>query len=111
MKLTMKVGATEIFARTVSTGENTIVLTDDELDNLYKLYGNSNSLTAIFVLITADNYTNEKTCIITLTGKQKTVYTEINGQVKRAEVFVEVDGKVKRAVVFVGVNKVPKRCI
>lgn len=107
----MKVGTTEILTRIVSTGENTIVLTDDELDNLYKLYGNSNSFTATFILITADKYSNEKNCTITLTGKQKTSHIEINGQVKRAEVFIEVDGKIKRAVVFVGINKEPKRCI
>lgn len=107
----MKIGVTQLLKRIVSTGKNTIVFTQGELDSLYKLYGNSNSLTATFILTTSDKYTSEKTCTITLTGKQKTSHVEVNGQIKRAEVFIEVDGKIKRAVVFVGVNKVPKRCI
>ena len=105
----MKINATEIFTRTISTGENTIILTDEELDNLYRLYGSSNSLTATFILTTADKYTSEKTCTITLTGNQKTGHIGTD-KPKRVKVWVGVNGTVKRAVIWVG-NNGRKRCI
>lgn len=105
----MKIDATEIFNKTISTGENTIVLTDEELDKLYRLYGSSNPLTATCILTTADKYTNEKTCTVTLTGNQKTGYVGRN-KPKRVKVWVGVNGTVKRAVIWVG-NNGRKRCI
>lgn len=101
----------QILTRDVSIGENTIVFTDEELDNLYKTYGSSDKLTAIFVLTTANKYTSQKNCVITLTGKQKTSYVEVDGEIKRAEVFIEVNGQIKRAITFFSKNKVPKRCV
>lgn len=61
----MKIGDTQILSRAVSTGNNTITFSDTELDNLYKKYGSSSSLTATFVL-TGSGYTNTKTCTVTL---------------------------------------------
>jgi len=109
LKLVIKIDAIEIFNKTVSTGENTIVLTDEELDKLYRLYGSSNSLTATFILTTADKYTSEKTCTITLTGNQKTGYVGAD-KPKRVKVWVGVNGSVKTAVIWVG-NNGRKRCI
>lgn len=111
LSLAMKVGETQILTRNVSIGENTIIFSEEELDNLYKIYGSSDKLTAIFVLTTANKYTNQRSCVITLTGKQKTSYVEVDGQIKRAEVFIEVNGQIKRAITFFSKNKVPKRCI
>lgn len=114
LNLTIKIGNTQIQSKTVSTGnnttfDNTISFNDTELDNIYKLYGSGNTLTATFILTTAGNYTNSKTCTITLKGNQKTTYVGQNGK-KRAKVYVGVNGSVKRAVVWIG-NNGRKRCI
>lgn len=110
LNLVMKIGSTQILSRTVSTGSNTISFSDTELDNIYKLYGSGNTLTATFVLTTAGTYTNTKTATITLTGNQKTAYTAVSGSKKRAKVYVGVNGTVKKAVVWIG-NNGRKRCI
>ncbi len=107
LNLVMKIGNTQILSKTASTGNNTISFSDTELDNIYKLYGSGNTLTATFILTTAGTYTNSKTATITLTGNQKTAYT--TGK-KRAKVYVGVNGIVKKAVVWIG-NNGRKRCI
>lgn len=71
LNLVMKIGNTQILSKSISAGTNTINFSDTELDNIYKLYGSSNSLTATFVLTTASKYTNSKTCTITLKRKSK----------------------------------------
>ena len=109
LSLVMKIGNTQIQSKSVSVGNNTISFNDTELDNIYKLYGSGNTLTATFILTTAGNYTNSKTCTITLRGNQKTTYVGQNGK-KRAKVYVGVNGSVKRAVVWIG-NNGRKRCI
>lgn len=108
LKLEMKVSSTQIFNKTVSTGSNTITLTDSELDQIYRLYGSSNSNTATFNLVTDNNssYKDTKTSTITLTGKQKTAHVTQG----RTQVYVGVNGSVKKAVVWVG-NNGRKRCI
>ena len=105
----MKIGNTQIQSKSVSVGNNTISFNDTELDNIYKLYGSGNTLTATFILTTAGSYTNSKTCTITLKGNQKTAYVGASGK-KRAKVYVGVNGIVKRAVVWIG-NNGRKRCI
>lgn len=109
LSLVMKIGNAQIQSKTVSSGNNTISFSDTELDNIYKLYGSSNTLTATFILTTAGNYTNSKTCTVTLKGNQKTTYVGSNGR-KRAKIYVGVNGTVKRAVVWIG-NNGRKRCI
>lgn len=49
LSLIMSASNTQILSRTVTAGNNTITFSDTELDNLYKKYGSSNSLTATFV--------------------------------------------------------------
>lgn len=100
LSLVMKIGDAQILIRTVSKGNNTIVFTDTELDNLYKKYGSGNSLTASFVL-SGSGYSDQKTCIITLTGNQKTIYISA----KRGKVFVGL----KRGIIWQNVNGIWKR--
>lgn len=71
LNLVMKIGNTQILSKSVNAGTNTINFSDKELDNIYKLYGSSNSLTATFIVTTASKYTNSKTCAITLKRKSK----------------------------------------
>ncbi len=109
LSLVMKIGNTQIQSKSVSVGNNTISFNDTELDNIYKLYGSGNALTATFILTTSGSYTNSKTCIVTLKGNQKTAYVGQNGR-KRAKVYVGTSSGVKRAVVWIG-NNGRKRCI
>lgn len=106
LNLTIKVGSTQILSQTVATGTNTINFSDTVLDNIYKLYGSGNTLTATFILTTAGTYTNSKTATITLTGNQKTARVKQG----RAKVYIGENGSVKRAVVWIG-NNGRKRCI
>lgn len=106
LSLAMKIVNTEILIRSVTTGNNTIVFTQTELDLIYRLYGSSNTLTATFILTTENAYTNTKTATITLTGNQKTAHVTQG----RAKVYVGVNGAVKPAVVWVG-NNGNRRCI
>lgn len=71
LNLVMKIGNTQIFSRSINTGTNTINFSDTELDSIYKLYSGGNTLTATFILTTANKYTNTKTCTITLKRKSK----------------------------------------
>ena len=107
LNLAMKIGNAQILNKSINVGTNAINFSDTELDNIYKLYGSSNTLTATFILTTAGTYTNSKTATITLTGNQKTAY--VTGK-KRAKVYVGVNGTVKKAVIWIG-NNGKKRCI
>lgn len=111
LSLSIKIGSTQILTRTVSTGTNVVVFSDTELDNIYKLYGSSNSVTATFILTTANVYIDTKNSIVTLTGNQKTIRAEFNG-VKRGKLFYKYQGEIKRAVVWIGdSNKISRRCM
>lgn len=110
LSLLMKVGDTQILSRTVSAGNNTISFSDTELDNLYKKYGSSNSLTATFVL-SGSGYTNSKTCTITLKGNQKTIRTNVSGAWKRGKLWTNVNGTWKRGVLWTNVSGTWKRGI
>lgn len=100
LNLAMSINNAQILNRSVNTGNNTIKMTDDELDNLYKKYGSGNSLTASFVL-SGSGYSEQKTCTVTLTGNQKTIYMSA----KRGKVFVGT----KRGVTWQNVNGIWKR--
>lgn len=107
----MKIANTQILTRTVSTGTNVIAFSDTELDDIYKQYCSSNSVTATFILTTANTYTDIKECTITMTGNQKTIRAEFNG-VKRGKLFNKYQGEIKRAIIWRGdVNKIPRRCM
>lgn len=107
----MKIGNTEILTKTVAAGTNTIAFSDTELDNIYKLYGSSKTLTAAFILTTAGTYTDSKTCTITLTGNQKTGWVKVDDVWKRCKKWVNVNGTWKRCVRWIKVDGSWKRCI
>lgn len=114
ISLNMKIGSTSIFTDSVSAGTKTHTYTDTELDNIYKLYGMGNTLTATYTLTTTANsktYTNTKTCTITFTGNQKTIREKINGTWKRGKNFVKINGTWKKSVVWQKVNGAWKRGI
>lgn len=111
LSLAMKIGNTQIFSRTVTKDTTWIGFNDTELDNIYKLYGSSNSLTATFILTTSGGYTNSRTCTISLKGDQKTIKTRISGTWRRGKVWTKVSGTWRRCVVWVKINGVWRRCI
>lgn len=110
LNLVLKIGEMQILNRAVSTGNNVIKFKDTELDNLYKEYGTESSLTATFIL-SGSGYTNSKTCIITLTGNQKTVKIKNNNTYKRGKVFININGTYRKAVIWINKNGSWRRCI
>ncbi|MBR6688805.1 MAG: hypothetical protein IKL68_02180 [Clostridia bacterium] len=110
LSLVMKIGDTQILSRTVKAGNNTITFSDTELDNIYKKYSSSSSLTATFIL-SGSGYTNSKTCTITLKGNQKTIRTNVSANWKRGKVWTNVGGTWKKAVIWTNVAGTWKRSI
>jgi len=110
LSLKMEIGGTQILTRSVSAGNNTIQFSDTELDNIYKKYGSSSSVTATFT-VTGAGYTNSKTCTITLKGNQKTMKINISSSWKRGKLWINVNGTWKRAVIWINVNGTWKRGI
>lgn len=106
--LQMLVDNTIIFTRTVTKGNNSITLNDTELDLLYSLYGNSNTLTATFNL-TSNDYVDSRSETITLKGNQKTGDININNNWKRGKVWTNINGTWKRGVLWTKVSGTWKR--
>lgn len=111
LTLVMKIGNVQIFSRAVTTSTTWIPFSEAELDNIYKRYGSSNSLTATFILTTSGGYTNSRTCTISLKGDQKTIKTRVSGTWRRGKVWIKVSGTWRRCVVWVKINGVWRRCI
>ena len=111
VSIEIKVENTKILSKTVSEGNNTINFNDSQLDTMYKLYKNQNSLIANFTITTNNKYTNSKNCTITLKGNQKTIKTNINNNWKRGKIYINVNNTWKKAVVWVNVNGTWRRCI
>lgn len=108
LNLVMNVDNIQILNRNVFGGDNTIILSDTELDNLYKKYGSNNSLIATFIL-SGSGYTDTRTCTITLKGNQKTIKVNINNNYKRGKTFINVNGTWKKAVIWINNNGTWKR--
>jgi hypothetical protein len=107
MSLVLKIGNTQILSKTPTTGSNTITFTDAQLDTIYKLYGNGNTLTlthTLSITVNSTTYTDTKTCTITLKGNQHTMRTNVNGTWKRGNIWTKVNGTWRRAVVWTKVN-------
>ena len=111
LTLVMKIGNTQIFSKSVSTGANTISFTDAQLDTIYKLYGSSSFLTATFTVTTSAGYSSSKTCTITLKGNQKTIRNNVSGSWRRGKLWTNVNGTWRRAVLWTNVNGTWKRGI
>lgn len=111
LSLSMKIESTTIFTKIVNTGSNTITFTDDQLDEIYKKYGNTNSVITTFVLTTDSDYTNSKNCTITLTGNQKNGYKKIDDTWLRCKRYKKVNNNWHRVVRWIKINGNWKRCI
>lgn len=109
LSLAMKIENTQILTRNVSTGNNTITFSDNELDNIYKKYGSSDELTATFIL-TGAGYTNSKNCKITFTGNHKTIRVNLEDW-KRGKVYIKVNETWKHGVVWTKEQGIWKRGI
>lgn len=111
--LEMKIGTTQILTKNLSSGANTIIFTDTQLDNIYKKFITSNSINISYTLTTNNNsnWTNSKNVTCTLTGNQKTGHINVNNNWKRSKKWVNVNGIWKRCVRWVNVNGTWKRCI
>lgn len=107
----MKIANTQILTRTVSAGTNVIAFSDTELDDIYKQYCSSNSVTATFILTTANTYTDIKECTITMTGNQKTCWAKVDGTWKRCKKWVKVNDVWRRCVRWIKKDGIWKRCI
>ena len=76
--------------------------TDEELDNIYKLYGNDNQITLRVYIRTAgsSNYINYKDFIVTLTGNQKTIKVKDGNEYKRGKIWVKINDTWKRGIIW-----------
>lgn len=111
--LQLVVNDTEIFTKSVTKGDNTLTMTDNELDSLYSLYGNGDTLTGTFNLA-GTNYYGEKeiettTKTITLKGNQKTANNKIGNNWKRGKVWINNNGTWTRGVIWTKVSGSWKR--
>lgn len=114
MTLQMKIGNTQILSKSISAGTTTTTFTQEQLDAIYKLYGNNNTLTLtqiVSITVNSTTYTNSINVTITLTGNQKTVKTNVSTSWKRGVLWTNVNGTWKRAVMWTNVNGTWKRCI
>lgn len=111
LNLNMKIGSTTILTKIVNSGSNTINFSDEQLDEIYKKYGNGNTVTATFTLTTAGQYTNSKNCTITMNGNQKTIKLNSSGTIKRGKLWINIAGVNRRAVVWINVAGVWRRGI
>lgn len=99
--------------RNCSGSSYTFNFTDEELDTLYKSYGNNESITLRVYIRTANNvsYTNYKEFTITLNGNQKTIRINKEDIWKRGQVYVKRNGAWKKGVIWINDNDVWKRGI
>lgn len=113
LSLKVSVGSTQILTKTLSTGNNSIAFSDSELDNIYKRYGNTNTVTLNCALTTNSNssWTNTVNVVSTLQGNQKTGYVNISNVWYRSKKWVNINGTWKRCVRWVNVDGIWKRCI
>ena len=90
--------------RNCSGSSYTFNFSDEELDNIYKQYGNQNSATFKVWIKTANTYEASKSFTITLKGNQKTMRTKQSGSWKRGKLFIKISGTWKKAVIWEKIN-------
>ena len=102
-----------ICKKTNAANSCTITFTQNNLDTMYKLFGNKNTATSKITVVTkgSSDYKTSKTGTMTLNGNAKTVHVGINRVPLRAKVYIGIGKVPKRAVVWIGNNDKPKRCI
>ena len=111
LNLSMKIDNITILTKAVNAGSNIIQFTDAQLDEIYKKYGNGNTITATFTLITANKYNSSKNCTINLSGNQKTIKLNSTGTVRRGKLWINIAGINRRAVIWINVAGVWRRGI
>lgn len=102
-----------ILSRSNIENNYNLIFTQEELDKIYKKYGNSNTLVAKYKLITVCKnvaYEDTQERNIILTGNAKTIKKYINGDLKRARLYIKKDGTIKKAVVWIKNEEALKRC-
>ena len=88
--------------------------TDEEKDNLYKMFGTATQLNLRVYISTTQNgqtYYSHRTIRCYLSGNQKTGHINVNGTWKRTKKWVNVNGTWKRCLRWVNVDGTWKRCI
>jgi len=104
----------QLISKKTNVGNSyTLTFSQDELDKMYKLFGNTNTATTKVTIITkgTSEYTTSKTGTLTLNGNAKTAHIGINKVPLRAKAYIGVNKIPKRAVLWIGVNGKPRRCI
>lgn len=99
----------------ISKGAFTFTPTQDQLDQMYKCFTNTNSIPIHFLLTTHGDWKDwndtQSDKSLQLTGIAKTAHIGINNKPRRAQVWQGVDDKPRRAVAWQGVDNKPRRCI
>lgn len=111
--LEMIVDDTEVFSRNIVKGNNSVSLTDSELDLLYSKYGNNSSVSAVLNLYSTNYYgernVDSHTETVTLKGNQKTGDVKVGNNWKRGKAWTNVNGTWKRGVIWTKVSGSWKR--
>ena len=93
-------GLTSIRNYIVCSGSSyTFNFNDEELDSIYKLYGNNNQITLRVCIRTAGSFIDYAEFSIILTGNQKTAHLKTN-EWNRAKIWVKKNKVWKRAVIW-----------
>lgn len=100
--------------KTITGTSYTFTFTDAELDTLYKLFGNVNTINVKIYLRTTNNsvnYYDNKKVTVTLTGNQKTGHLNIGGTYKRSKRWININGTWRRLIRWINVKGTWKRTI
>lgn len=103
------------FEFNVVNGENIFNPTQDQLDQMYRCFTNSNSVPIYFSLTTIGTWGNwtdtEQNKSLQLTGIVKTGYIGINNNPRRGQLWLGQDNVPRRAIMWIGDdNNKPRRC-
>ena len=103
------------FTMQILDGSNTFTPTQEQLDQIYKCFSNTNSIPIYFSLTTTGNWKNwsdtQQQKSLELTGIVKTAYVSVNNNPKRAQAFLGINNTPKRAIFWIGdENNKPRRC-
>lgn len=100
----------------ITPGLFTFNPTQEQLDNMYKCFTNTNDIPIHFLLYThgetKDWVDVEHNKTLNLTGIAKTAHIGVDNKPRRAQAFIGIDNVPRRSVVWVGdENNIPRRCI
>ncbi len=94
-----------------SAGTKIIMLSDAELDLIYKKINIGTTTTVRIGVRTISTYYDWQDRICTLTGNQKSIKINVNNEIKRGKFFVNVKGVLKKAVICTNIKNILKRGI